>query len=184
MKTAYRKRLLIDLESIAMLAPEAQPIVDNFDDEKFRAYMATMGRIMLALGPRQHPDLIAFDAITSRNSGVLFLYMLVKEAWKDGAFPQPGQIRINASGMARALGVSRMHILRLLREAEAAGFLQRHGGDNAFVTPLLCDRLSLWTALFYTTNGAILSHLIKMEAKKATSRVMTSGGYADSLAVQ
>jgi len=187
MKTAYRKRLLIDLESIAMLAPEAQATVDAFDNDTFRAYMAEMGRLMLSLGPRNHPDLTAFDALTNRNSGVLFLYMLVNEAWKDGGFPAPGPVRINASGMARALGVSRMHILRLLREAGMAGFIERDGTDTALVTPLLCDRLSLWFALFYTTNGAILARVMTAAAKRLshTPRVMTSGGgYADSLAVQ
>lgn len=189
MKAAYRKRLIIDLESIAMLAPEAQPIVDGFDDERFRAYMAEMGKLMLSLGPRSHPDLAAFDAITNRNSGVLFLYMLAKEAWKSGTFPQPGTIHLNASGMARALGVSRMHVLRLLREAEAGGYLERQDGDTAMVTARLCDHLSLWMALFYTTNGAILSRVIKAETKRPaaashTPRVMTNGGYADSLAVQ
>jgi hypothetical protein len=187
MKAAYRKRLTIDLESIAMLAPEAQPVADNFDDDRFRAYMAEMGKLMLALGPRHHPDLAAFDAITARNSGVLFLYILAKEAWKGGAFPQPGTIHLNASGMARTLGVSRMHVLRLLREAEAGGYIERQDGETATVTAPLCDHLSLWMALFYTTNGAILARVLKAEAVRPaprTPRVMTNGGYADSLAVQ
>lgn len=189
MKNAYRRRLMIDLESIAMLAPEAGPVLAAFDNEAFRTYMAEMGRLMLALGPRHHRDLEAFDAITNRNSGMLFLYMLVSEAWKGGAFPQPGLVHINASVMARTLGVSRMHILRLLREAEAGGFIERRGADAAMVTPLLCDRLSLWMALFFTTNGAILWRAMKAQGKKPASgghtpRVMTSDGYADSLAVQ
>jgi hypothetical protein len=185
MKTAYRRRLMIDLEAIAMLAPEAHAVVADFDNEKFRAYMATMGRLLLSLGPRHHPDLTAFDSITSRNSGVLFLYMLVNDAWTRGAFPQPGVAPFNASAMARKLAVSRMHVLRLLREAETAGYVERRGADSVFVTPRLCDHLSLWMALFYTTNGAILSQLIRTETQKVTPRVMTSGGgYADNFAVQ
>lgn len=190
MKNAYRRRLMIDLESIAMLAPEAQPAVDTFDNDSFRHYMAEMGRLMLALGPRYHPELKAFDAITARNSGILFLYMLLKEAHKSGAFPQPGIVRLNASGMARTLGVSRMHILRLLREAEAGGYIERRDGDSIYVTPLLCEHLGIWMALFYTTNGALLWRVMKIEGEKSlpapghTPRVMTNDGYADSLAVQ
>lgn len=161
MKAAYRKRLLIDLESIAMLAPQARPLTEHFDNDMFRAYMAEMGAYMRMLGPRSHPDLKDFDALASRNAGVLLIYVLAQAVYQDGPFPQPGRTQLSASAIGRRLGVSRMHVLRLLREAEQAGFIQREGSEGITVTPLLCDRLGLFAALLFTLNGAIVNRTLK-----------------------
>ena len=183
MKDAYRRRLLIDLESIAMIEPELCRLTANFDDAAFRAYMAAMGEFLRTLGPRYHPDLKEFDALANRHSGVLAIYMLVQAAWRSGPFPQPGEARISASAMATRLDVSRMHVQRLLRAAEAAGFIRRTGSESVMVTQLLCDRLSLWTVLLFTLNGAIAWRALKrLRGRNETQEI--SGAYAESRAVQ
>lgn len=184
MKTAYRKRLLIDLESIALIAPEIRSLTANFDDAAFRAYMAAMGEFLLTLGPRSHPDLKEFDALANRNSAVLAIYMLVQAAYRDGPFPQPGEARVSASAMARRLSVSRMHVQRLLREAEAAGFIARTSPESVMVTPLLCDRLGLWAALLFTLNGSIAWRALKTLGRDRAGVEARTTAYADSRAVQ
>jgi DNA-binding GntR family transcriptional regulator len=92
---------------------------------------------------------------------MLVLYMLVQAAYRDGVFPQPGPASVSASGMARRLGCSRMHVQRLLREAERAGFITRLGVEGIAVTPLLCDRLSLFATLLFTLNGAIARRALR-----------------------
>jgi hypothetical protein len=166
MKAAYRARLMIDLESIALLAPEAGAVTENFDDDMFRVYMAEMGAYMRTLGPRTHPDLKDFDALANRNAGVLLIYVLAQAVHRDGSFPQPGHTQISASAIGRRLRVSRMHVLRLLREAEQAGFIVREGNEGITVTPLLCDRLSLFAALLFTLNGAIVNRTLNALAAR------------------
>jgi hypothetical protein len=155
MRRAFRARAQIDLESLAVMVPQVAPLVARFDDAAFKAYVTALGDLMLSLGPRHHEDLKDLDALAGRNSAMLLLYILMDAADDGGAFPRAGKVSISASALARQLNCSRMHVQRVLRDAERAGLVTRDGADGLAVTPLLCEKFSIWIALLFMVVGVI-----------------------------
>ena len=158
MKAVFRRRIRIEVESLAMLEPEIAPLLATFDeDETFQILISHFGALIGRVPEHRHEiALKRYDAITTKNSGTIMLFGLFQAADKGSDFPPAGLAPVNVSAMARRFGVSRAHVLRVLREAEEAGFLSRMpGGDGVVLTPYLAEAFRLYYAIAHIIIGAV-----------------------------
>jgi hypothetical protein len=109
-------------------------ICDDNECEFYRRFIIAMGRAFLA-GYRIVHAAPELQRMIDRDAG-LPLMMCVLLASPDYAALVPEEVRpTSVSGLARRFDVSRIHVRSVLRDAESAGFLIRHG-DAAPVTAL------------------------------------------------
>jgi DNA-binding MarR family transcriptional regulator len=87
------------------------------------------------------PDLALF---TDRNSGMMIMFSLLTAGEPDDVFPPTRPVSVAISALSRRFGVSRVHVRKLIRDAEQQGFL--------FRSPDAEDRISLHPQL---TEGAL-----------------------------
>src|SRR5262249_19617193 len=83
---------------------------------------------------RVHPELGAF---AEHNAGAMILASLAIAGESDDSMPPSKPIRISISELARRFSVSRAHVLRLLREVEAQGLIERSGAETITLKPPL-----------------------------------------------
>lgn len=89
------------------------------------------------------PDLWLF---AERSGGLLLLYHLMLRT-PEAAFPL-GPVPMPLAEMSRQLGLSRTHVLRLVRDAEAAGLLRRDGDTIVPSARLGAALVSFFCAMF------------------------------------
>ncbi|MEO8113743.1 MAG: hypothetical protein ABI655_05150 [Phenylobacterium sp.] len=158
MIAAFQTRYRLELESIQMMAPDAAELLARYDQpEGFRAFMAEYGGAMLRGLARPRPPVNALMAIGNRRGGALVLAALGDAASEAaGYFPAPGPVKVSVAAFARRFGVSRTHVVSILREAAAAGFY-RPGGvteGEGEVLPTLAEAAShLYAEGFISVAG-------------------------------
>ena len=169
MKEAFRARIRTELASIALLEPEMETLLARFDDDEvFRVYIAHLGSTFGRGIPRE--DMAGFNALSARNSALLILYNLLHAADTGGEFPPHGHAPISVAALARRFGVSRAHVLRILREAEQNGFVSHGKGEEGVtIHPLLCEKFRLTYAVTYIVFGA-LGHRTLVTLSQPTAR--------------
>jgi CRP-like cAMP-binding protein len=74
-----------------------------------------------------------FELFADRNAGVLIAYSLLLAGERGDAFPPQRPVRLSISAAARRFGVSRVHVRKLLRDAEDEGYLARTGSADGEV---------------------------------------------------
>lgn len=129
--------LRLAVRSVATLAPETAPAVPRLDDPAFvRRAAAYVGAITPTL-KRFFPLDSPVQLFQSRDGGNRVLEDLVGRQ-------RPGRARLletcaySHSALARASRCSRAHVIQLLRDAEARGYL-RLGPRSLTITPELSD---------------------------------------------
>jgi DNA-binding MarR family transcriptional regulator len=131
----HRQRFDWNFAAMQSVLPEAAQARAALDDPDFMpAFVCILGRHFLA-GVRilsHSPELALF---AERNAGMIILLSLVLAGEADDAFPPIRPVPVSISALGTKFGVSRKHVLTLLRDAEAEGFVQRTGERN--------DRLTL-----------------------------------------
>jgi hypothetical protein len=128
---------------------------------------------------RSKPGLELFS---QRNGGLTILTALLLAGDPRDGFPPRGPIRFSVAGLARRFRVSRPHVLKILREAEKAGFLSRDAEDGiGTLTPQLRELAED----FYATSfiGYAVSAASAVRAQRAVgaddgARLQTSGATA------
>ena len=71
-----------------------------------------------------------------RNAGLMILSSLVIAGEADDTMPPARSVRPSISELARRFSVSRAHVLRLLRDAEADGLIERTGSAQESIQVL------------------------------------------------
>ncbi|WP_272840569.1 hypothetical protein [Rhodoplanes sp. TEM] len=160
-----RRRLLVPTERLldlqkkrweahfAALA-EVVPAASRFSAALARpefvpAFVGALGEPYIA-GFRllQHAPCLA--SISDRNGGIPVLFALALEGPEDGPFPPTEPVRLSINALATQFGVSRKHVLTLLRELEAGGLLVRGPEpDRVTFRPPLREGLELLTATIF-----------------------------------
>jgi DNA-binding MarR family transcriptional regulator len=85
---------------------------------------------------------------------ILFSLLLAGEG--DDSFPPARPVPVSISALGAKFGVSRKHVLTLLRDAENEGFLQRTGDRNDRV--VLLPRVRDGVQAFFATMFLYLAH--------------------------
>lgn len=153
-----KERWRTQLGAAVKVIPAARAHIAAIDDPDFvRRFVLALGEPFIG-GFRliQHaPDLLMF---ADRSAGVPILFSLALEGPEDGVFPPDGPVRLSINKLATQFGVSRKHVLTLLRDAEAQGLLSRgvENPDRVTLLPRLRDGLEilLATIFLYLTGAA------------------------------
>ncbi|MDQ0466162.1 hypothetical protein QO010_003955 [Caulobacter ginsengisoli] len=153
MLAAFRRRMVEDLTVFAPLDAAIGAVLERFDDPAvFGRFMAAMGEISVEMlaeyGPRADP----LNVFSQRMGGMALMAELLLAGGPDGGFPPTGPVRFSLAGLARRNRVSRMHVRRVLAEAETAGLLTLSGDSEIVWTPIALVRtvdLFAYTVLTY-----------------------------------
>ncbi|MDB5472465.1 MAG: hypothetical protein JWR84_4025 [Caulobacter sp.] len=138
MAQAFRRRMAEDFAGMRAIDPDIEALAARFDqDAVFAAFMRAMGALTLALLARHQPEDDDLDLFSQRTAGMALMAELLFCGEPDGPFPPVGPIRYSIAGLARRNKVSRMHVRRLLAEAEKTGFLTQSGEGEAVLHPVL-----------------------------------------------
>ncbi len=107
-----------------------------------------------------------------RNGGMLILASLIAAGSDDDTVPPSRPLPISIAALARRFAVSRPHVLKLIREAEEQGFLERPGPDLRVV--VLKPALMEATRRFFATSYLFLADSMR-EAMAMTERRRKAG---------
>lgn len=144
MLEAMSKRYILDLRAAAWLAPEADWVIEHFNDPGVAdAVMTVQGELMLAFFRTWRPDGVSLNVFSEKFAGMMLLSELVACAEPDDVFPPAGVLRYSTASMARRCGVSRTQIRRMLKAGAEEGFLVLGEEGEAWPTPLLREHLEL-----------------------------------------
>ncbi len=137
MREIFHRRMRIDVESAAILEPEAEALLARYDDPQvFAALCDVSGRIMLnAARPVKSLGFEVLNVLIERRAGLMLMCALFLAADTGGRFPAPGPVDANVAHLSERLGVSRGQILSMLRVLEKAGYYRREDRKPDLITP-------------------------------------------------
>jgi hypothetical protein len=133
---SLRERWSTMFAAIAMLLPEGAAARAALDREDFLAALARSMVEQYRTGVRPLQFTPELKPFAERNAGLMILASLVVAAAPDDTVPPRKPVRISISELARRFSVSRAHVLRLLRHAEAEGLIERAGAAEEAITLL------------------------------------------------
>ncbi len=151
-----RRRLGAQLDVVATLIPDMQGASSLLPRDAFeRALVRWMGDQFVGgfrlLTYAQDAALFA-----EHNAGMMILFNLMLAA-PEGSVPPRAPVATSIAGLARRFGVSRTHVLRVLRAAETAGCIARTGEhyDRIVLQPHLAEAvLNLFATIYlYLAHG-------------------------------
>jgi hypothetical protein len=121
--------------AFAMIEPEAIRVANRFDDQRvFDAYVSELANGLSAVLKRG--DTSAFSLFAERNAGMGILYLLASSGEADDVFPPRRPIPISINALAADFKVSRAHVRKMLRDAEALGYVTRSESSVTLEEPL------------------------------------------------
>lgn len=151
MREAFRRYFLEHLEAIAPLSAEADTVrrLIEGDERQFDAFMARVGEGMIVIGMvgRESPPEPDISLFSERRSGLTMLWRLLLSAPEAETWPSREAFPLSIADLARRCGVSRSHVQRLLKDAEAAGMLQVDGAGGVRATSLLHQEVHSFMAM-------------------------------------
>jgi hypothetical protein len=148
MRAAFQAHLYKDLEALSVIEPEAEDVLARFGDaDVFRPFILRFGQGLIDAARVHRRGASGLDLFSQRNAGLTILTDLVLAGDAMDDFPPRGPIRFSVAGLAKRHGVSRPHVLKLLRDAERAGFLTRDAEEGSgLLAPLLRDQVANYYA--------------------------------------
>jgi hypothetical protein len=129
---------------------EGPALVAALDDPRFTpAYVRRLGDDYCA-GVRLLHHVPQLRLFAERNAGMLVLFsLLVSMPGSDSLLPG-APVQVSVSGLARRFAVSRVHVLKLLRDAEVEGFIARAGSSQEIAfTPRLVEAVRDFLATMF-----------------------------------
>jgi hypothetical protein len=127
--------------AIALLKPEGAAARAALEREDFLAALTRAIVEEFRTGVRAITFTPELGAFAEHNAGPMILASLAIAGERDDSMPPSRPIRISISELARRFSVSRAHVLRLLREVEAAGLIARTGAETITLKPPLAHGL-------------------------------------------
>jgi hypothetical protein len=129
MKDAMRDCLRDELRAFSLIEPEAARAAERLSEpEFFRAFLLRFGKGTVdALKFRNKRPIGHF---TDSNAGLVMLWDVILSAEEGDSYPPRGPLKMSVRELARKYKVSRTHILRLFRSAEARGLLTRNAEEQ------------------------------------------------------
>jgi DNA-binding MarR family transcriptional regulator len=138
LRLAHRDRWRFVAEAVRVVNPDAGAAFILGDPEFEAAYVrGTAGCFLDGLRMVDIvPDLQLF---LDRNAGLMILFSMLLAGEPDDTIPPARPVAISISAIAGRFGVSRVHVRTLLRDAQAAGLIERTGvnGSRIVIRPEL-----------------------------------------------
>jgi hypothetical protein len=129
-----RERWNAMFDAVAMIAPEGAAARAALDRDDFLAAMARAVAEQFRSGVRALDRAPELEPFAEHNAGLMILSSLVVAGEADDTMPPSRPIKLSISELARRFSVSRAHVLRLLRAAEAEGLIKRTTGAQEAIT--------------------------------------------------
>jgi hypothetical protein len=159
---SQRQRLSGHLRAMSLLLPEGTEGLANLHRLDFIASMACQFGESFRAGFRILDTSPALYPLVERNAGLMILFslFLASDAHADMTSERPAAISIAA--LARRFGVSRPHVLKLLRDAQALGFVRRGGGngEQILVQPALGAAVQDFVATVFLFLGQCIGNAL------------------------
>jgi hypothetical protein len=158
LRSVVRGRWRTFFEALALIRPQGKAALDALSDAGFeRVFAAELGAAFRA-GFRPLDRAPLLGPVSERDAGLVVLLVLVVAAHAGGPPPPIAQ-------MARRFGVSRAHVLDVLRDAEAGGLVFRDGARSTpVVTPILMESVAdLVAGILAITLAAATTALARFE---------------------
>jgi hypothetical protein len=135
MLAAYRNRWRAIIDALSTMHPQAVQLREDMENPDFvRAFLRSSGdRFLAGFRPLSNPTARALFG--ERNAGFAIAGSLLIAGGADD-FPPRRPLSVSISALARQFGVSRVHVRKLLRDAESESFIARPAGDNAGIVVL------------------------------------------------
>jgi hypothetical protein len=151
MLETMRSRLAAEFAAVAMVCPEVAAAADLLGSEDFEREMARQFLKRWRIGKRFLDHAPALRLFAERDVGMLILFALMLGADPSKPFPPAEPVPLSIAALARYFHVSRTHVLRLIRDAEAAGLVTRLGdkGELVSLSPKLQDGLRRFFATLF-----------------------------------
>ena len=149
---SLRERWDLLFESIALVLPETAAARAALDGPDFLPAFVRHIVDQYRTGVRPLDFAAPLRPFAERNAGLIILFSLAIAGEPDDTVPPMRPVQISISDLARRFGVSRAHVLRLLRDGAAEGFITRAATDkDAKVTfqPALAHAIHVWIATVF-----------------------------------
>jgi hypothetical protein len=146
-----RQRWSMLFGALAMVLPEGVDALARLERDDFVAALVRQVVHHYRSGLRALQVSPELGLFAERNAGLNILFSLVIAGDVDDTMPPTRPVRISISELARRFSVSRVHVLRLLRDAAAEGLVARSGAGQEAVTilPPLSRALRDGVAIFF-----------------------------------
>ena len=147
MSAAFRARYRMEFEAAGPLDPDIAAALARIDEPTFfAALMAAMGELSLAGFQLADFQGASLNALSHHYAGMTVLAELLAIADQGESFPPVGPARFAVAGLAKACGISRSQVRRILRAGAGAGFFELTGEGQLILTPLLAEHVRMLIA--------------------------------------
>jgi DNA-binding MarR family transcriptional regulator len=136
LRETHRERWRCMAETVRQIRPETAAAFDIGNPDFEAAYVRQTADYFIN-GMRVvdfAPELLLF---TDRNAGMMILFSLMLSGEPGDTIPPRRPVAVSISALAGRFGVSRVHVRTLLREAEAAGLIERTESHLVFKPTLI-----------------------------------------------
>jgi hypothetical protein len=155
----HAQRMRGQFAAMAPLMPEGAAGLAHIDDQEFLAEMACCFGEEFRAGFRlleRSPELFP---LAERNAGIIILMSLLLAREEDDTMPPVRPVAISISALAHHCGVSRPHILKLLRDAKASGFIDIIGAESQRI--VILPRLAEALLNFIATTFVFVAYCVR-----------------------
>lgn len=152
---SQKQRLSSNLRAMSLVLPEGSDGLALLQRHDFIGAMARQFGDSFRAGFRILDSSPALYPLVERNAGLVILFSLFLASDASGNMTAARPAAISIAALARRFGVSRPHVLKLLRDAETLGFVAR-GGENEeqiLVQPALADAIQDFIATVFLFLG-------------------------------
>lgn len=141
---------------LSLLDPCGAEVLQRLDDPVFlRILTRELGERFFA-GFRVLHHAPEMSVFAERDAGILIVLSLMISGEEGDVFPPARPVPVPIAALAAQLHVSRAHVLKLMREAEQAGLLERIPSAQGSVRML--PQLSEGMARFFAASFSVLDH--------------------------
>jgi len=157
-----RSRLARQFAAIVMVRPDIAPAIERIGRPEFERALSRFLGDWYRAGTRIIDHAPTMRLFAERDAGVLILLSLMLAGGQHDAPVPAGPAPVSIAALARQFRVSRTHVLRLIRDAEAAGLMTRTGskGEKIIVSLELRDDLqNLLAGVFHVLATAAVAAL-------------------------
>jgi hypothetical protein len=139
--SSFRQRWEVTLNAMSAILPEGRQATAVLHDDAFTRAFVRNAWNQFATGFRLVNFVPETALFADRNSGFMIMFSLLCAGGSADSFPPGKPVTISISALSRRFGVSRVHVRKLLRDAEDQKLIARDAGseDRFVLLPRLRD---------------------------------------------
>lgn len=165
MRDAFTEMFQSEITAFALIEPEAEMAAAAIaDPEIFHQLILRVGGGLVRIAKNTTPG--PLTPFAERAAGFAVLMDIALSGAPGDVYPPEGPVHISVKRIARKFELSRSHVMRLLREAEALGYLQRNADElTGVIHAPLREALRYFQASSLISSSAFAYYAIQMHGK-------------------